>query len=687
MGFSDQLNGGAATAPKPSMLTEIATAKGLITTEGGTAEGAIFGYKGAPVGWSHDLERITALPRRVLDPEKDLRAAEAWTKHLRRERPEGCDCDQRWGVKGPDGKVIPGSGCILSLNGPQGWALEEFSDAPGLWGNIGVGHGKTGIDILLAMAKRDVQMAVLLIPPAVKSQLYERDYLQWAAHFKVPHLAGHYTWPDRRPVLRVITYSELQLPKNSDILVRDGVADLVIADEGHNCKDKKGTRWKRIDRASEVKQFYFAVLTGTPTDKSIKEYDHLIGRALGPRSPVPLHPPTVDTWASALDAGEFRAPMGQLAKLCKPGENVQEGYARRISDTHGCIVTSSASVKCALSITAAKAPELPSDPVPGFDGRTLRDLIEGTRRGERPDGEQAMEALTSARWGRQLAAGFYSYWNFPRKEPDALIKEWLAKRKAYHKEGREKLKHSAEFMDSPLLLWNAAARWHDGYAHDGKSYPKHCKKGPMPVWEAATFPEWRAIKDKVFHETRYKWVSDYLVDATVAWAKKHVGIIWTEHHDFGQRVALKAGIPFYDGGGKNPELDENGERSIVAAVMANDTGKNLQKLYTGTSTPTRSAPTNGGNSRSAARTVTASRPMRSSPKSSCTRQRCAGRSTRPGTARATCRRPGRTPRSSFTESSTSPTPWKTPNENRAWPLVTGLKARNGDARNQVNGGQ
>lgn len=579
MGFSEQLNGGRAPSPKSSMLTEIAQTKGLITTADGNAEGAIFGYKGAPVGWSHDLERILALHRRSLEPEKDLRAAEAWTKHLRRERPEGCDCDARWGVTGPDGKLIPGSGCLLSLNGPQGWSLEEASDDFGLFGNVGVGHGKTGIGLLLPMAIPGVKTAVLLIPAQVKRQLLERDYAQWAAHFKVPHLAGHFVWPDQRPVLKVITYSELQLPKNSDILTRHGVADLVIADEGHHLKDKKGTRWKRIDRASDIKRFFFCVITGTPTDKSIKEYDHLIGRALGHKSPVPLHGPTVDAWASALDAGELRAPMGSLVQLCKPGENVQEGFARRVADTHGVIVTSTASVKCGLVITALKAPGVPNDPIPGYDGRGLADLIEGTRNGERPDGEQSMEALTAAMWSRQLAAGFHSYWNFPRGEPDELIKDWFEKRKNYHKEVRAKLKYSAEFADSPLLIWNAAVRWHDGYSHEGKSYPKHCKKGPMPVWDSEFFLKWREIKDKVFHETKYKWLSDYLVDATVEWAKKNVGIIWVEHHDFGQRVATKAGIPFYDGKGKNPELDEKGNRSIVASIAANDTGKNLQKLW------------------------------------------------------------------------------------------------------------
>lgn len=576
MGFSDNIKPAAPVSKKTSLLTEIATTKGLLSVAEGTAEGALFGYRGAPVGWSHDLERITKLPRRPLDPENDLRAAEAWTKHLRRDRNDvgPCDCDARWGVRGPDGKIVPGSGCLLSFNGVQGWCLEEASDYKTVWGNIGVGWGKTAISLFMAMAIPGIETVTILMPTQVKRQFVERDFAQWSAHFRTPHLAGHFTWPDRRPVVRVVTYHELQLPKNSDLLVRHGVSDLIIADEAHNLKDKKGTRWKRLKRAHEVaesqgKKMHFVCLTGTPTDKSIKEYAHLIGLALDTRSPLPLHHPTVDAWASAIDAGCL-APMGKLAVLCNPGESVQEGFARRISDTHSCIVTSSASIKCALSITAIKAPEVPPE---------ITEHINGTRQGRRPDGEEAMDILTSARWARQLAAGFYSYWNFPRKEPDELIKEWLLKRKEYHKEAREQLKYSKEFVDSPLLLWNAAARWHDGYTHEGQSYGPRSLKGPMPVWASEHFLAWREIKDKVAPETRYRWVSDYLVDATVAWAKKNVGLIWVEHRDFGARVAEKAGIPFYDGGGKNPELDERGDRSVVLSVTANDTGKNLQRLW------------------------------------------------------------------------------------------------------------
>jgi hypothetical protein len=552
------------------MLDGIAKTDGLITQAEGGAAGAVFAFRGAPVGWSKDLDRVAALPRRPLNPD-DPAAAIAWTAHLKRDN-EKCDCDRRWGIPG-----TPGTGCIKSLKPIQGWSLEEASDVAGLFGNIGVGFGKTGISILLPMAIPDVKRAILLIPPRVKRQFFEKDYPQWSAHFKVPNLADYGTFIDGRPTLVVITYSELSLPKNSDILTRYGMPDLIIADESHNLKNHKGPRWRRVERAFEAGCNRFVAISGSPTDRSIKEFSHTMERCLDDQSPTPLHPPTVDAWAAALDAGEYRAPMGLLANFCNPGENVQAGFARRVADTHGVIVTTGSSVRCGLEITAIKAPPVPKDPLPGFDGRNLQDLIEATRNGQRPDGDESQDALTAAMWARQLAAGFYSYWNFPRGEPDTLIKDWFAKRKLYNKEVREKLKYSREFLDQPLNLWNAAVRWHDGYTHEGVRVPPKAKNGPMPSWPSEHFAAWRDIKDQVFHETRYKWVSEYLVDAAADWGRKNLGIIWFEHHDFGAKVAERLGLPLYDGGKKSPELDERGDRTIVCSIKANNTGTNLQK--------------------------------------------------------------------------------------------------------------
>lgn len=595
-------------------------------------------YKGSPVDWSTDLKRIAELPRRTLNDE-DPRAAEVWTKQLRRDR-KGVPCTCSDPVKGwpefyPDdhedpalrGKPIPGSGCITSLKPIQGWALEETYDAHGLLGILGVGHGKTGLDILLPWAMfpkkaskpSECKTVLLLIPPKLKRRFFTKDYPQWAAHFEVPNLAGvtgENFRPDGRPLLHVVTYSELSSKKNTDLLGRlkpDGV----IADEAHKLKDPNAVRTKRfffiftkeaVERSGKPKPIYVP-MSGTITDNSIKEYGHHAKHALGEKSPVPIHEPTLDEWAGALDVADRPSPPGRLAILCAPGETVHQGFARRLFDTHGVITTKSASVKCGLEIEAIEPPPMPE---------AVHDHLTNIRELEvRPDGEESDGAMTTANWAREMASGFYSYWAFPKEfkkyckhgdqcpgaddpkacEATKLISDWFAARKLYNRAVRMRLKYAREFMDSPDLLKHAAIRWFDGYEHKGVKYPPKTvqatpskpKGGPLSVWDSTvelpsgeiveTWPSWAAIKDKVEPDPRTKWVDPFLVNATIEWGKKNVGIIWTEHKDFGRKVAQGLGCVFYDGGGKDPELDANGKKSIVCSIKANAEGSNLQKLF------------------------------------------------------------------------------------------------------------
>lgn len=586
-------------------------------------------YKGSPVDWSTDLKRIVEMPRRTLDDE-DPRAARVWTDHLRRQRTDQCDCDARWGERYPDdhelrGQIIPGSGCIRELKPIQGWALEECYDAHGLLGILGVGHGKTGLDILLPWAMfpkkaarpSECKVVLLLIPPKLKRRFFTKDYPQWAAHFEVPNLAGltgPSFKPDGRPILEVVTYSELSSKKNTDLLKRLN-PDGVIADEAHKLKDPSAARTKRFFRiftaeaiaASGKPKPLYVPMSGTITDSSIKEYGHHARHSLGEKSPVPIHEPTLDEWAAALDVADRPAPPGRLAILCAPGETVHQGFARRLFDTHGVITTKSASVKCGLEIEAIEPPPMPLQ---------VQEHLENIRELEvRPDGEESDGAMTTANWAREMASGFYSYWAFPKEFkklcphgdncPDTyegcpavkLIQDWFRARKMWNKAVRMKLKFSREFLDSPDLLKHAAVRWFEGYEHKGVKYPpkthqessRHPKGGPLPVWDSSvelpsgqsveTWLPWAEIKDKVDPDPRTKWVDEFLVNACVEWGKKNVGIIWVEHKDFGRKLSAALKTTFYDGGGKDPELDADGKKTIVCSIRANAEGSNLQKLF------------------------------------------------------------------------------------------------------------
>lgn len=514
------------------------------------------------VGQSSDLDRVCALPRRVLDP-KSPAAAEKWTTILKRPRPVPCDCRERWGF------------CIRALKPIQGWGLEDAAAVSGELGLIGVGHGKTGLGILLPMVVPNCKVAVLFIPPDLRGQ-FARDFAQWAVHFRVPNLAGGRYFTPGLPVLHVVAYSELSSAAATDLL-RKISPDLVIADEAHNLKRRESARTKRFLRYfSERPETRLVAMSGTLTKKSLKDYAHLSERALREGSPLPLHWPAVEEWATAIDPeapGTFAAPIGALRRLCAVGESAREGFRRRLVETPGVVATEASALDTSLVIHERKV-ALPAD---------VTNALAGVRATwQRPDGEELTDGLAKANVCRQLASGFYYRWIWPRGEPEPVIRAWLEARADWHREVREKLHTAREYMDSPLLLARAAIRWHDGFREvleDGRTvdHPPHTRH--RLTWQSEAWPRWRELKDTAEPQTEAVWISDFLAQDAAAWARDSRGVVWYEHAAFGQRVATLAGLPLFGPGREASDaiILETGKCSVIASVRAHGTGKNLQQ--------------------------------------------------------------------------------------------------------------
>lgn len=225
---------------------------------------------------------------------------------------------------------------------------------------------------------------------------------------------------------------------------------------------------------------------------------------------------------------------------------------------------------------------------------------------ERPDGELLVSALDVARSARELSCGFYYHWTWPRAEPEPVRVEWLRVRKEWHKELRERLKRSSEFMDSPLLLTKAAIRWHDGYTsierepdriavnENGEEYtvygketarrewPPHCRKGPYPVWDSEWWPQWREVRNSAEPQTEPVWVDDFLVRAAIEWLEEKPGLLWYEFKAFGEAVyhhSLTDPRFIFCGPGEEGNqkvLKLTGDERVIISIKAHGTGKNLQ---------------------------------------------------------------------------------------------------------------
>lgn len=556
-----------------------------------------------PVADSDELKRIIALPYRPVPVGARAAALIAHITSLYRFDNPNCECRA----------MRPKTGCIESLRLAQAWALHEIAVVGGLLGPIGVGHGKTMLDILAALALVHCRLAVLLVPPKLAKQLIG-EYQYVAQHFRVPSLVVHSEqWESIRPgepVLHVYPYSKLSRPGSTSYLT-DLKPDAVFADECHKLRNVDTATTSRFMRLfAEQPETRFCGWTGSMTDSSIKDYSHLAALALRDGSPCPQEYHVIEDWARCLDPGENPAAPGALTKLCRPGEHVYEGYQRRFTETLGVVTATEPAVETELAIAERKPPELP---------KQISDALKVLRRDwTRPDGEVFVTPLERDRCAHQLACGFYYYWYFPRGEPDKLIDKWMDARKEWHKELRKFLKDRHEHLDSPRLCEDAAIRawfperWQeiqakryaarvDSYNRDVSAWtaggytaePPRApvppdQRPPLPEWQAHTYPHWLEYKKQVEPKTRARRLDPFLAEDAARWGHENKGIIWYGHGEFGRWVAELSDLRMF-GGGSGNELrewvnaamhDDRQQDSIILSIKAHGTGfDGLQYLY------------------------------------------------------------------------------------------------------------
>lgn len=559
-----------------------------------------------PVGASEDLARVLALPRRAqldLDSDRARSLVQLMTKRYRRERTTPCECAEIDPDRFKDGNV----GCITCLNAAQSWALYEIGIVQGCEGPIGVGHGKTVLDLLAPLALADAWVAenarrgvvverqkyvvLLLVPPGLQKQL-AREYQLLAQHFRVPSIVFH-TMPihetcEGEPTLHVYPYSKLSRAESTTFF-RTLRPHAVIADEAHHLGDPDAVRTGRFIGYMESDwSVRFCNWTGSLTDSSIEDYAHLCKYALKGRSPLPLNPETVKEWASAIDPGEgedgWDADPGELLEGlvrtgCQlAGEHVYVGFHRRLVETLGVVAVTSPAVDCGVEIFERTpeidaymfgecddhVPNVPRDDprAPEVNGRPagqwpgIADALEMVRGGVRPDGEELLENFAKARCARELASGFFYRWIFPRGEPESLIARWRAARKAYRCEVREMMADRSEHLDSPYLCQLAAMRYHGDIPRGGVVELVDEETGEvrvidtthLPVWHSRCWPAWRDVRKLVEPDTEPVWIDEYLALDAVEWMREHHGIVWYDHAAFGLMVAKLSGLPMFGGG-------------------------------------------------------------------------------------------------------------------------------------------
>jgi hypothetical protein len=391
----------------------------------------------------------------------------------------------------------------------------------------------------------EAKNAVYLVKPDLKRQLQREAEHFYGKHFNLPL--------DR---ITIVSYTELSSANTATILEKID-PDLIICDEAHCLRHKDSARTKRFMRfAKEHPNCRYVFLSGTMTTRSVRDYAHLIELALRKNSPLPRGYYEINDWAGALDVKpEYEMDPGVLRHFCVGNETVREGYRRRLVETLGVVATEEGAIGTSLIIRKLTM-MVPSD---------VCDMIEDVEKKWELDGEEIVTAVEMFRALKQLAMGFYYYWDWPG-DPDV---EWLEARAEWNKEVRQRLQGAGEGFDSPLLLARAAER-RQLWDEDGRPKPK-----PEKMWESESWAAWSLVKDRKPPPTKPAWISDFAICAAIAWAKtqEQPAIIWYSSVALGEKIATLGGYPLF---GAATDASESREPVIVASIPTQGTGKNLQ---------------------------------------------------------------------------------------------------------------
>lgn len=466
-----------------------------------------------------ELRRVLALPRREWTPEDAAALANQLTALLRT----------------PNG--------TMQLRPIQAIALAEIGMHRGALIPVRVGGGKTLCSLLAPHVLNAARP--LLVLPAKLIEKTKRARAELAKHWCIPNF------------LRIESYELLGRVQAAEMLERYA-PDVIVLDEAHRAKSPRAAVTRRLMRYLEGHpDCRLVAMSGTITRRSLRDYAHLLRRALGDTAaPIPRGYRETEEWAAALDETKSERTTGpgalrQLAGGSDELEAVRQGFRRRLVSTPGVIATDDRFEGASLSISALR---------PSVGPAITAALVRLRAAWVLPDGSPLADGLAVWRHAREIAIGFYYVWD------PAPPRAWLDARREWCSTCRRILSNNRRDLDSELQVARAVS---DGLYPDA----------------VASFGAWRAVRDTYKPNTVPVWIDDSVVNAAAEWAREGPGIVWCEHRAFAARLSERTGLPYYGPQGRDVrtgrEIPEHpdpacGQGAIIASIKSNSEGRNLQ---------------------------------------------------------------------------------------------------------------
>lgn len=295
----------------------------------------------------------------------------------------------------------------------------------------------------------------------------------------------------------------------------------------------------------------------------------------------------------------------------------RQAFQKRLRTCPGVVVSQASALTDVLLFLRGVDLEMPDD--------VLDALSVAETDGIDPDGNVIPDEVALWRIQRQLAQGFFYVWDWPTDSDGRPVVdvEWKVARSTWNKYVRTEIKNRGDTgYDSAFLVYSATQRqmlqlastplqsaWinfigrarKDDPAADVQQERKALKVwldaggGPDAYAECLAFFEqetlrsplhlawltWSARhKHKPVPPTKAIWLSPYLIDHAVAWAKAQTepAILWYAYKEVGLALQER-GIPAY-GAGSSPPMYPAVGHTCALAIQTHSEGKNLQNFRT-----------------------------------------------------------------------------------------------------------